>query len=132
MPINRRGFVRSNFVFIANKVSVVSRFPQTSSQMSLSFFFVDHHHKKSHSPLRSEKPKTHHEKAHVTKHHVLRKLHSDRQHQRHRLHLKHRHQLHLKAHKKGLTFAESPLPPRKYLYSACTRSLHNAKAHFLW
>ena len=81
--------------------------------------FADRHHKKSHGPLHPGKTKVHHEKAHVTKHHVLKKFHSSRQHQRHRLRLK-QTQLHLKAHKKGLTFAESPLPPRKYRYSDST------------
>ena len=74
------------------------------------FPFSDRHHKKSHTA------KVHHddEKHHVTKHHVLKKFHTGQQHERRRLRLKHRHQLHLKAHKKGLTYTESPLPPREY------------------
>lgn len=115
-----------DYIFFSSALAIeISTIPIFHPSVILSF--VDHHHKKSHGP---EKPKAHHEKAHVTKHHVLRKLHSARQHQRHRLHLKHRHQLHLKAHKKGLTFAESPLPPRKYSYSACISVPHNVEAHF--
>ena len=103
------------------------------------FSFSDGH-KKSHGPLlpgakskvhhgrakaRGHGPKHHHfhgpkhHHSHGPKHHHFKKtMHVVGHHfkHKHNLKLKHKHQpmLHLKAHKKGVTFAKSPAEPREW------------------
>ena len=93
------------------------------SMFVICFSFLDGH-KKSHGPLlHGAKSKAHHERVktrgHGPKHHHFKKtMHVVGHHFKHKHHLKlkHKHQpiLHLKAHKKGVTFAKSPAEPREW------------------